>query len=631
MSAARRAAAARSTCKRQPAPVAVAALRRRRLRRAEPRQGRDRPGHRHRAGADRRRRARRRACPHPHGPGDDGAQPQRGHHLGQPVGASIRGSARALRRRRRRARSILAAAAQRLGVPPRTPRGRGRHHRRARQPAHQLLGACRRGSARPRRHRRAAPKPAAARRIAGTPAAAPRPARQGVRPAALHPRSAPARHAARPRAAARRAGRAADGARRRGRARGCRASSPWSATAASPASSPRPRHAAEAALARLRKGAGMGRRARRCPTRASSPAWLKSQPVETTTVDERKAAAPAAVARTDPAGSTRGRSSPMPRSRRPAPSRSGPARTRCRSGRTARASTICAPTSRSRWRCRRRASSSSTSRAPAATATTAPTTWRSTPCCWRARRSGRPVRVQWSREDELAWSPFGAAMAVEIEADLDARRRDRRLAPRRVEQRPRLAARARDDARRCSPRSQLAKPFERFIAFNPPLATGGGAERNAVPLYDLPACEITCHRLLTMPIRTSALRTLGAFANVFAIESFLDELAAERGEDPLAFRLRHLKDPRARAVLEAAAERAGWSAWRQARGRRPRHRLCPLQELRRLLRRRGRGRGRRRHPRAAAGGRRRRRRGRSTPTASPTRSRAAPSRPRAGR
>ena len=69
-----------------------------------------------------------------------------------------------------------------------------------------------------------------------------------------------------------------------------------------------------------------------------------------------------------------------------------------------------------------------------------------------------------------------------------------------------------------------------------------------------------------MPLRTSALRSLGAFANVFAIESFLDELAAERGEDPLALRLRHLRDPRARAVLEAAAARAGWSAWRPREG-----------------------------------------------------------------
>jgi CO/xanthine dehydrogenase Mo-binding subunit len=75
-----------------------------------------------------------------------------------------------------------------------------------------------------------------------------------------------------------------------------------------------------------------------------------------------------------------------------------------------------------------------------------------------------------------------------------------------------------------------------------------------------------CHRLLTMPIRTSALRTLGAFGNVFAIESLMDELATERGEDPLTFRLRYLKDPRARAVLEAAAKRAGWSHWRKREG-----------------------------------------------------------------
>ncbi len=82
-----------------------------------------------------------------------------------------------------------------------------------------------------------------------------------------------------------------------------------------------------------------------------------------------------------------------------------------------------------------------------------------------------------------------------------------------------------------------------------------------------PAWKITNHRLLTMPIRTSALRTLGAFANVFAIESFMDELAAERGEDPVAFRLRHLKDPRARAVIEAAARRAGWNTWRKREGK----------------------------------------------------------------
>jgi CO/xanthine dehydrogenase Mo-binding subunit len=59
-------------------------------------------------------------------------------------------------------------------------------------------------------------------------------------------------------------------------------------------------------------------------------------------------------------------------------------------------------------------------------------------------------------------------------------------------------------------------------------------------------------------LRTSALRSLGAFANVFAIESFVDELAKASGADPLAFRLRHLDDARARAVLEAMGERLGW-------------------------------------------------------------------------
>jgi CO/xanthine dehydrogenase Mo-binding subunit len=66
-----------------------------------------------------------------------------------------------------------------------------------------------------------------------------------------------------------------------------------------------------------------------------------------------------------------------------------------------------------------------------------------------------------------------------------------------------------------------------------------------------------------MPIRTSALRTLGAQGNVFAIESFIDELAAERGEDPVAFRLRHLSDERAKDVIRSVAKRAKWKSDRQ--------------------------------------------------------------------
>jgi len=70
-------------------------------------------------------------------------------------------------------------------------------------------------------------------------------------------------------------------------------------------------------------------------------------------------------------------------------------------------------------------------------------------------------------------------------------------------------------------------------------AHGGGGDRNSIPHYDFPSWRIESNRLTTMPIRTSALRTLGGQGNVFAIESVLDEIATARGEDPVAFRLRH--------------------------------------------------------------------------------------------
>ena len=111
---------------------------------------------------------------------------------------------------------------------------------------------------------------------------------------------------------------------------------------------------------------------------------------------------------------------------------------------------------------------------------------------------------------------------------------------------------------RCWRRYELANSFPRMISTNPPQANGGGSDRNSVPLYDFPSWRIECHRLTTMPIRTSALRTLGGQGNVFAIESILDEIATERGEDPVAFRLRHLRDERAKEVIRAVAKRAGW-------------------------------------------------------------------------
>jgi len=176
---------------------------------------------------------------------------------------------------------------------------------------------------------------------------------------------------------------------------------------------------------------------------------------------------------------------------------------------------------------------------------------------------GRPVRVQWSRADEMSHAPFGAAMTIEIEADLDAQgeivdwrhsiwSNGHTARPGRAAQPALLAA------------TELANPHPRYIATNPAQASGGGADRNSIPLYDFPSWQIECRRLLTMPVRTSALRTLGAQGNVFAIESFLDELAAERGEDPVGFRLRHLRDPRAQDVIRSVATRANWKPDKRA-------------------------------------------------------------------
>ncbi|MEK9285215.1 MULTISPECIES: molybdopterin cofactor-binding domain-containing protein [unclassified Bradyrhizobium] len=177
--------------------------------------------------------------------------------------------------------------------------------------------------------------------------------------------------------------------------------------------------------------------------------------------------------------------------------------------------------------------------------------------------AGRPVRVQWSRHDEMSHAPFGAAMAIEIEADLDAD--NEIIAWRHAIWSNGHAARpgrAAQPALRAA--TEIANPYPRMISSNPPAANGGGGDRNSVPLYDLPAWTITSHRLLTMPVRTSALRTLGGQGNVFAIESLLDEIAALRGEDPIQFRLRHLRDERAKDVIRAAARRAQWKPQRQA-------------------------------------------------------------------
>jgi nicotinate dehydrogenase subunit B len=170
---------------------------------------------------------------------------------------------------------------------------------------------------------------------------------------------------------------------------------------------------------------------------------------------------------------------------------------------------------------------------------------------------GRAVRVQWTREDEMCWAPLGSAMLARLSASLDAGGRiltwhqdvwsNGFIGRPTMGGDPRLLALTHRAGGRPMPPAPDGPP-----------ANWMGASRNAVPGYDIPGLHVTRHLLLDMPIRTSSLRSLGAHLNVFAIESFMDELAAAAGADPVAFRLAHLTDPRARRVLTQAARMGGW-------------------------------------------------------------------------
>lgn len=161
---------------------------------------------------------------------------------------------------------------------------------------------------------------------------------------------------------------------------------------------------------------------------------------------------------------------------------------------------------------------------------------------------GLPVRLQWTRADEFAWEPYGAAMAFELEAALDAQGR---IVSWRHEfwsnghtHRPGRAA-----LPTLTAAAHLAKPFQLAPAVNPALPAGG-ADRNCIPLYDFADLLVLNNYVREMPLRSSSLRSLGGYGNVFAIESFMDECADAAGADPIEFRLQHLTDPRGRAVIE---------------------------------------------------------------------------------
>ena len=167
-----------------------------------------------------------------------------------------------------------------------------------------------------------------------------------------------------------------------------------------------------------------------------------------------------------------------------------------------------------------------------------------------------PIRLQWMREQEHAWEPYGPAMAMKVKAALDSEGRivswDYSVWTNTHSMRPggagsTLAGQHKADA--------FQVPAPQII----PQPAGGG-DRNIIPLYKIPNVHLDHNFIPEMPLRVSALRGLGAYANVFAIESFMDELATAAGSDPVAFRLKHLDDARARDIVTLAAEQFGWQA-----------------------------------------------------------------------
>jgi CO/xanthine dehydrogenase Mo-binding subunit len=169
----------------------------------------------------------------------------------------------------------------------------------------------------------------------------------------------------------------------------------------------------------------------------------------------------------------------------------------------------------------------------------------------------RCIRVQWRREEEFGFEPVGPAMHVTVHAALDGAGRPvdwttEVWSPTHV-QRP-------SSGGNLLTHEALPTPPPDPRPTDPPEANGGGGTRNAFPLYDLAAKRVLHHLVLRAPVRTSALRGLGALPNVFAIECFMDELAERAGADPVEYRLSVLSDPRARRVIEELARRCNWSS-----------------------------------------------------------------------
>jgi nicotinate dehydrogenase subunit B len=176
---------------------------------------------------------------------------------------------------------------------------------------------------------------------------------------------------------------------------------------------------------------------------------------------------------------------------------------------------------------------------------------------------GRPVKVQWMREDEHAWEPYGSAMIGQVSARMDDAGE---VLDWHYEVRSGSHLTRPGKAGNLAPAWQLDPPFPLPQPKPVPQPSGDG-DRNSIPYYTFPVSQVVHHFIPVMPIRVSALRSLGAYLNVFALESFMDELAAAARVDPVDFRLRYLQDPRAREVVQLAATRFDWVRFKRSPGR----------------------------------------------------------------
>ncbi|WP_170134910.1 xanthine dehydrogenase family protein molybdopterin-binding subunit [Acuticoccus kandeliae] len=169
---------------------------------------------------------------------------------------------------------------------------------------------------------------------------------------------------------------------------------------------------------------------------------------------------------------------------------------------------------------------------------------------------GRPVLVVWSRADEFARAPLAPAMVTRARAivsDSGAFSAFEVV----VNSPPHGNRPGRATSPNLRAAAYLATPFPPDRSADLPVTAGGGADRNATPLYSAASLSIAKRIVHDLPYRTSSMRALGATINILAIETLMDEIAEERGEDSVAFRLTHLEDPRARAVIEAVVADAG--------------------------------------------------------------------------